>query len=209
MKKLILTYIFIFGQCLYSQENNVRTVEILPNALAEFTSDDVYNRFDNGHYKLGNLRKFEVEQTATEIILKCTNGGGSYGYSIEIHLNKDLTITKADFNEAGCLFQNSTVITSVNLVLNQNPFESLEGLQGQFELNFDKASIKIINSEHGVKRHLFHGKFKKFSNEDVFDIHDKNQSKLIKQTYMNNTDSYQFTAIDGICLLYTSPSPRD
>lgn len=201
MKKAILIiYFFVFLQCLYSQENRLGKAQIVPKEIVEFSQDDIYNRFDNTYYNHSNLRKFEVQKKEDTIILKYIHHPGlGSGFFIEIQLNKDLNILKANYRDVTCSRSFNGTTTAIKLQLNQDPFEKLQGLQGQFELKFNKVFLFYSNKRNDIRRCVFHGKFKLFNNVKSA-ISSQEKIDFSQNMKFSGGDSYNFTSVNDVYL---------
>ncbi len=205
MRKIILLCSCILFQFVQSQETNFGKAEISSN-IADFIADDKYNRFDNSYYNYESLKKFNVEKKGDIIIFRCLRSNGYSGFSIEIHIDQNLTITKARYAAHGCTYRYNVKATKITLQLNQNPFEKLQGIQGQFELKFNKKRFITVNGNANLQRYTFHGKFKLFNTEDSFDINAQKQNAVVLDMRKGNPNTYSFTSIDNV-YIYPNHKP--
>jgi hypothetical protein len=143
---------FVFGQ-----EN----VSIDKNIIAYEQSDD-YERFDDVE-KTEDDYKGLVINIGDKSDLKIENSYSAefVGYNILFKIDEDLKIKEVSYNywTDNIDLENPTTyeIRKAKLILNQNPFRSLNGLCGIYELEIDH-----YQKNKKIKTERFKGKFKTF-----------------------------------------------
>jgi len=151
---LVLISKFTFGQ---------KTNATIGQNIVKYEIKDEFNRFDDianetEHYK--SFAILNISNSVIEIVNRYSSG--FTGHKITIKLNKKLNIDQANYEYWTDVMEIDTpkyVVDKVDLKLNQNPFEKINRLQGQYTMQ-----IKKISSDGNLLSTIeFKGKFKNFN----------------------------------------------
>lgn len=152
---LILITNFAFGQEKVTINQNIVKYEI----------KDKFNRFDNIANELKNYKSLDIEfNDNSNIKILNRYSTGFTGHTISLIIDKKMNIVKADYEywtdvaEIGTEYE----VDSINLKLNQNPFEKMDSLRGQYTMQ-----VKKVSSDGKLLKEItFKGKFKSFKGVD-------------------------------------------
>ncbi|WP_123796537.1 hypothetical protein [Oceanihabitans sediminis] len=180
---LILITNFAFGQDKVTIDKNLPKYEI----------KDEFNRFDD----IGNPKndfeslKFNFKSNS-EIEIRNSYTSGFTGNDIKFSIDKHLNIKKVTYNYWTDVVDLDNLITyrvkKVNLKLNQNPFDKINGLRGMYILE-----VQHIRNDSLIKTEQIKGKFKNFKGINK-------QSSDYKWTLEQNKIWYGITNENGVYL---------
>ncbi|APG65393.1 hypothetical protein LPB136_08515 [Tenacibaculum todarodis] len=152
---LILIANFAFGQEKVTIDKDIVKYEI----------KDEFNRFDNIANELKSYKSLDIESNdKSNIKILNRYSTGFTGHTISIIIDKKLNVVKANYEywtdvaEIGTEYK----VDSIDLKLNQNPFEKINGLRGQYTMQVKKVSL----DGELLEKIIFKGKFKTFKGID-------------------------------------------
>ncbi|WP_162985012.1 hypothetical protein [Mesonia aquimarina] len=133
--------------------------------IVQYEIKDEFNRFDNIANELKNYKSLDID-LIDKLNIKILNkySTGFTGYTISIIIDKKLNIVKANYEywtdvaEIGIEYK----VDSIDLKLNQNPFEKINGLRGRYTMQVEKFS----SDGELLEKITFKGKFKYFKGID-------------------------------------------
>lgn len=151
---LILIANFAFGQEKVTIDQDIVKYEI----------KDEFNRFDNIANELKNYKSLDIDIDKSSINILNRYSTGFTGHTISVIIDKKMNIVKANYEYWSDVAENGTEykVDSIDLILNQNPFEKIKGLRGQYTMQVKKVSA---NGEL-LEKIIFKGKFKTFKGID-------------------------------------------
>ncbi len=159
MKKtliIILISNFAFGQEKVTIDQNIVKYEI----------KDEYERFDNVEKPQDDFKSLNIRlENNSDLEIENSYNAGFIGYDISFKIDKNLNINNVSYHYWTDNIDLDNIITytvkKTNLVLNQNPFDKINGLRGIYDLEIEHyQNKKILKIAH------FKGKMKTFDGLD-------------------------------------------
>jgi hypothetical protein len=153
---LILFTNFAFGQEKVTIDQNI----------VEYEIKDEFNRFDDIANDLKKYKSFDLDSKGNSTIKILNQYSTGYtGHTVSFEIDKNLNIVKVYYDYWTDVVDLENKITykvkSVELTLNQNPFNKTNGLRGKYNLQ-----VAHYWNDSLTKTEIFKGKFKSFKGID-------------------------------------------
>jgi len=150
---------------MYSQNNGIYQKVIIDKNISKYEIKDEYNRFNDLFKIHSKCESLIINEDNKELLIENKYSSGYTGHNFVFRIDNKLNIIKATYSywtDVLSTEESNYIIDNIDLKLNQNPFNGLKELRGQYTLQIREVDLdgKLINSKE------FKGKFKTYKGVD-------------------------------------------